>query len=117
MIIDNLGLEEYADKARICFFYHSVPKTYLIVYDSLNPRRIITKQLLKNYGTIGVSRDADRLLDFTPPWDLKDFTGNLKGIFITYDIGSAMKLGGHTPYNESVDNEYDHIKFFELKGE
>lgn len=117
-IIETLGLEDYLSTARICFFYKSVPKTYLVVYDSGNPRRIITKQIIKNYGNIGLYRDLNnnRILDFTPPVDLIDYSGPTKGMFISYDIGSAMRLNGRNPYNEQTNSNYDFpFKVYNIK--
>jgi len=117
-LIDDLGLSEYTSTARISFFYQSVPKSFLVVYDSLNTRRIITKQVIKNYANICIKRDGNRQLDFSPPIDLIKFNGNTDGIFVTYDIGPAMKVWGRTPYNESKNNnleiDYSKIKVFRL---
>jgi hypothetical protein len=112
-IVDKLNLNDYLSTARISFFYQSVPKTYLVIYDSMNKRRIITKQIVKNYGNIGIYRDVNRMLDFTPPVDLKDYSGPVKGIFISYDIGSAMRINGRNPYNESF-NKYN-FKVYKLE--
>jgi hypothetical protein len=53
------------------------------------------------------------MLDFTPPVDLKDYSGPVKGIFISYDIGSAMRINGRNPYNESF-NKYN-FKVYKLE--
>ena len=102
-LIKSLGLEEYIDTARISFFYRSVPRTFLVVYDSKNKNRIITKQIIMNYGNLGIYRDGEDLLDFSPPIDLVKFNGSTKGIFVTYDISPDMRVDGRSPYSESLN--------------
>jgi hypothetical protein len=119
IIIDSFKLNDYISSARICFFYKSVPRTFLIVYDSKNNNRIITKALIKKYGNFGMYRDGeDTLLDFTPPMDITRFGGNVKGMFIVLDLSSSLRLKGRSPYSlldEAVNiPNYSGLKVYKL---
>ena len=113
-LISNLGLEKYTSNARISFFYKSVPQSFLVIYDSINKNRIITKQIIRNYSNIGIFRDGENLLDFSPPIDLTRFNGNTNGIFVTYDIAPDIRISANTPYNEDININLSKLKVFRL---
>jgi len=113
----QLGLTKLKN-VYISLVYKTTPRVYLVFFNSQSPYIVMNRQWLKSHMKTDIFRDGKELAQFSPPLDINQFGGNLRGaIFVTVDLAGDNL---HPKYTEAVSKlksgvHYSEVSVYDLK--